>query len=346
MPKLWEIEKFRFESTRFEPGFMMFASLTRSISPDFTLLQFSVAIVVNSVIFWFIKNNTPHKFLCLSFYFLALYLNLNTQVLREALAVSVFLLAWPYFRDGKWLQYYILALLASFMHTSALLTLFLPLSCVPGVREGFRFGWRTLFICVFLLVAGYLIQTRFTDFFMMLAVSDRLMDRVSVYSNDYAGGSVLNFFGAADLFIRSIMLPLVALYFTGNKMKKVTDKKILKNYNRLETMVLTCIYFSVLTIPIFIFSRYYNYFGIFALVIISSWAFSSLKFKKKTYKLNIGYWALILMIFYVFNFKAYFAPANKSGTLKTYMIYYPYATRLDPFMDSNREAIYRYNHVR
>lgn len=347
MPKFWEFSKYNFNTTRFEPGFIFFTSIPRSFSSDFTLFQFFHAIVINSIIFWFILKNTSHRFVCLSFYYLILYLNLNTQVLREALAVVTFLLAWPFFRDGKWLQYYLLALLSVVFHTSAFLLLFLPLFCLPGIKKAFRFGWRTLFICVGLLLAGYIIQKRFSEFFMLLSFSERMSGRVHEYAHNAMSGSMVNIVGAINVFVTTMFFPLVALYFANNKMKGEKDKLKLKHFHRLEMMVLLCIYLSVLSIPIFILSRYYNYFGIFSFVVVASWVFSKLKYKRKYYKLNFGYWALVLAAFYLINFNTYYlTSANKAGTLKTYMVYYPYVSRLDPSMNTNREAVFKYYDAR
>lgn len=346
MPAFWELEKFKFDSTRLEPGFMIFASIPKAITSDFTLLQFFEAFVVNFVIFWFIKKNTPHKFLALSLYVIALYLNLTTQVIREALAVALFLLAWPYFRDGKWLWYYLLCLVATTIHTSALLTLLLPLACLPGVRQLFKLGWRTFFICIAIIALGFVIQTRFKDFFMMMAMNDRMAGRAEAYSNVAAGGSVLNLFGIIHVFILYCLYPLLSIFFLRYKMKDVGNEEERTSFNKLEIVVMTGIYFTMLSIPMFIMGRYFNYFGLFGIIAISKWISSKIYYRKRRFKVKPIYWVLILIPLYFMYFQSYMAPANKSGTLKTYMIYYPYVTRFNPEMIPQREEIYRYNNAR
>lgn len=355
VPKLWQLTKYKFDSTRFEPGFMVFQSIPRSISSDFTLLQFFHAIVVNLVLFWFILKNTTHRFLCLSFYFIVMYLNLNMQVLRETLAVCCFLLAWPSFRDGKWLWYYLFVLLACTFHTSALLLLILPLVSLPGIREGFIFGKRTFIICALLLVLGMILQANFKSFFTAIALTDRMADRAQEYSQNEYGGARLNIVGIIYTLLHYALYPLVALYFlhqkyswkyTKNKKWKRLQKIQNRDYSRWEMMTLLGIYFTILSIPIFIFNRYYNYFGIFCLATVANWAFTKLRVNRKSYKLKFAYWIVILIPFYFLNVWDYGSGLNRSGRLKTYMIYYPYNTRLDPEMDTNREAIYRYFNAR
>lgn len=345
-PTIWELWRYKFSSFRYEPGFIIFASIPRSISSDFTLLQFFQSIVVNLVIFLFIKQNTSHRFLALSLYFLALFLNLNTQVMREALSVSVFLLAWPFFRDGKWLWYYLLCLLASTFHTSAFVTFILPLFCIPGIKEAFKLGWRTLFIGIGILAVGYIISVRFKELFMLISVNERMAERVNEYASDDWSGSVLNPIGMLNLFFQFCFYPLMAIYFMRYKVKNYGNKIELSHFSRLETLVMVGVYFSLLSIPVFIMARYFNYFGMYGYVLISSWVSNKVYYKKKKVRVKPVYWLIILIPLYALIFKSYFAPANKSGTLKTYMRYYPYNSRLDPEMDNDRENIFRYSNAR
>ena len=345
-PTLWELGKFKFSSTRFEPGFVVFASIPKSISPDFILLQFFQSIVVNLVIFWFIQKNTSHRFLALSLYFIALFLNLNTQVMREALAVCAFLLAWPSFRDGKWLWYYLLCILATTLHTSALITLLLPIMCIPGIKQAFRLGWRTIVISCVILAIGFFISVHFKDFFTLLAVNDRMAERAHEYGSDAWSGNVLNPIGMITLFLQFCFYPLVAIFFMRYKYKNLGDRIQQKKFERLEAMVLIGVYFSLLSIPMFIMARYFNYFGMFGFVLIASLVSDRVYYKKKKFKLKPVYWVIILLPLYGLIFNSYFAPANKSGTLKAYMRYYPYNSRFDPEMYRDREDIFHYSGIR
>lgn len=374
-PKLWELTRYNFGTTRFEPGFIIFSSLTRSISPDFMLLQFFISIIVNGVIFWFILKNTSHRFFALTLYYIMLYLNLNTQVLREALAVSLFLLAWPAFRDGKWIWYYVLTLLASSLHTSALFTLLIPLFCLPGIKSIFVLGKRTIIICLLLVALGTYIQQRFSEIFTMIAFNDRLLDRVEEYSHSGMGGRLVNINGIIRLTLQYILYPIIALYFIGKGMaynrrklrKEILEaqedgepiqeneeaemiseaKKEKKDFERWQIMTMLGVYMMVFSIPIFIFTRYFNYFGMFCIASIATWTFSKMVVNGKKVRLNPAYWVILFIPFFYFNiYVNYNAPVNKSGTMKQYQIFYPYYTRLEPKMDEKREAIYRYWNAR
>lgn len=340
VPTLWELPTFNFDSTRFEPGFMIFESIPRSLGNDFTYMQFFQAMVVNLVIFWFILKNATHKYLCLLLYYIVLYLNLNTQVMREALAVAAFLLAWPYFRDGKWIKYYILAIIATFLHSSAIITLLLPLFCLPALQKGFIPGWKTVYIGIIVFVIGYFIQSHFKDVFMLIAVNDRITDRVDTYAKEDIGSGVMNIMGMLDWGIRTVLYPAIAVWLLRNKRKK--EKNITQSFQRLEIIVMSGVYILILAMPVFIMTRFLNYFGMFDFLVIANVAFSKITLKRKIYKLRLGYWIILLLPYFFFQFKAYNHSLNKDGTLKWYMIYYPYVSRLDPYQDNSREEVYRY----
>lgn len=350
-PKLWELNKFKFNLIRYEPGFIVFASLPRTLSSDFMLFQLFQAFVVNAVIFWFIYKNTTRRFLALTLYFIILYLNLCTQVLRESLAVAIFLLAWPFFRDGKWLQYYLLALLATLFHTSAFLILIFPVFALPIFRSIFKVGIRTVYICIGFFLLGLILQAAFKNFFSLLALNDRMVDRVNAYNSTNFVNGVLSPLGMCFTFIRLCLYPIVACYFLYQR-KKYPDmegsklRKFKKRNGRFETLVLLGVYLSIISLTLSIFVRYYNYLGMFMIVAVSSWAFTKLNINGKKLKLNFGYWILILVPYFALNLNEYNASANKSGSLKSYMIYYPYYSRIEPQMDPNRESVYRYIGVR
>ncbi|MCH5217380.1 MAG: EpsG family protein [Muribaculaceae bacterium] len=375
VPTLWELGRFKFDSTRYEPGYMVFASVAKTISPDFMMLQLLHAIVVNSVVFWFIYKVTPNRFLGLSFYFIILYFNLNMQVMREALAVCFFLLAWPSFRDGKWLWYYLLVIPATLFHSSAILMLLVPLCCLPGVRELFVFGRRTFLICILVLGIGIFIQTRFSQVFNFMAVTERMMDRVNAYSANKQSGNILNIAGMIGVVSQFCIYPLLALYFMNqnrrfllhgrqdflprkNRFKLTQQEKREireqrreqrredREFYRWQIMVLLSVYVMIFSVPMFIFARYFNYFGLFSLCTVATWAFSRLRVGTKRIRLQFAGWVLALIPYIGFNLMAFNAPANRSGTLKVYQIYYPYKSRLNPEMDPEREAIYRYFNAR
>ncbi len=339
-PTLGELKAEHFKSTRYAPLYILFNSLCRTITPEFMLVQFMVSIFINSVVFWFLYKNTRHIFFGAFLYYIFLYLNLNTEVLREAMAVGMFLLSWPFFQKGRWWAYYPIIAVACLFHVSAFVLLLLPVVTIPGIRYFFTFGKRTWIICIVLLGLTFAVKAYFFDFIQVIALTENMAERAEVYSKKDIGGAIFNFFGFISQFIRVIIYPLIAMLFIQRARKaaheRINDKK--------EMVSLVSVYFGIMTIGIAILLRYNNYFLPFSFIVISNWAFSNLHFHKKTYRLKLFYWSLIFLpLVSVQIYSAYFANFNSSGTLKAYMVYYPYYHRLDPQEDPDRESLIRYN---
>lgn len=340
-PTIGELAHYRFDYTRYEPGFIVLASIPRSLSADFMVFQFFEALVVCSVIFWFASKNCRHVFLCLTFFFLFQYLNFLTEIMREAIAVSLFLCAWPSFRDGRWWLYFTICLGVFMIHTSGVITFLLPIMCIKGVRELFYFGRRTIIIGALVIGGGYIVQLYFYDVFRMLAFTDRMMDRAQIYSEEELSGQLLNIMGIIGAFFRFVFYPLLALIFYRKKLRHM-DNEERKKHRKMEMMVVAALYINLLSIPVFIFSRFNNYLCMFTFAFVANWVFSTLPVNGKKYKLKPAYWALLFVPMFFFQIYTYFNNVNKSGTLKVYMTYYPYVSRLNPYMDQQREEVFRY----
>ena len=341
LPKFSDLDRFHFDTLRYEPGYVVLVSIPRYFSPDFVYFQLLHALIVNTVIFWFIYKNTQNRFLAVTFYFVGLYLNLNTEVLREALAVSIFLLAWPSFRSGKWWLYYPLVLLACCFHISAVFTLFLPLALLPGVRAFFTLGYRTIFFCIVIFFIAMYLQRRFFSIVIDMSGNESMSDKAQLYSKSVYGGATLNVFGIFEQAIKTLILPLGAIWFMRNKLKGQEDTEEYRSLKRMEPIIIVGVYFAVMTMYIFIFTRFNNYVFMFNYVLIASCFFKSLRVRRKNYRLSPLFWVGMFALVFFLNFKAYFG-SIKGTSLERYMVYYPYYTVLDPQDDYDREAVIRY----
>ena len=184
-----------FEKTRFAPGFVLISSIFKQFTPEFTFFQFFESLVVNSVVFYFFFRNCRHIFFAALLYFFYLYFLLCFQQMREAFAVCVFLLAWPYFRDGKWLYWYAASCIAFLFHMSAIMMFLLPVVCVPGIRQIFIFGRNTVIACVIITAVGITLNALFFRYLELLAFSASMLERIQAYESSDLGKSILNFNG-------------------------------------------------------------------------------------------------------------------------------------------------------
>lgn len=127
IPILSKLNVIHFQTIRYEPFWIILNSTCKTIIDDFVFFQIVHAIFINLVIFKFIKKNTNYLFTTVLIYWLFFYLYFNMEVLRESLAISFFLLAYPYMSEKKWYKFYLLIFCAIMFHTSAFFLCFLPI---------------------------------------------------------------------------------------------------------------------------------------------------------------------------------------------------------------------------
>lgn len=340
IPTLDTLKYSDFLNLRYMPAYILLASVSRTISNEFMLLQFIISTIINCVVFWFFWKNTKHIFFALLLYSIYEYFNLNTEVLREALAVSCFLLAWPFFKEGKWILYYLMSILAFLFHISAVVMFLIPIFWIPGIRWFFQYGIRTYFISVCIILISLLIGIMFYKIISVLALTDSMAERTEAYSNIKYGGNLINFFGLLSNIVQYVFYPLFAMYF----IRKINPEKAkTKLIQKTEFMSIIGIYLILFSTGIFILSRYNNYFLFFSIIIVSDFIFSLLPFKNKKVRLGFITWIIIFipLIFMPF-FSYYSRNVNKDGTLKVYMMYYPYTSQFDKELVAKREKLYIY----
>ena len=327
-----------FEKTRFAPAFVIVTSVFKEFTQEFTFFQFFQSAVVNIIFFWFFYKFSRNIFFTALVYFFYLYFLLNFQQMREALAVCVFLLAWPFFRDGKWLRWYAASFLAFLFHMSAIMMFFLPLIGLPFIKQLFVFGKRTWIVCAGVVAFSIVMQALLFKYLEMLAFSPSMLERIKNYEHNALGGSILNIYGVVGTLFQYVLYPVLALYFL-QKRRRVSQKK----FDKFNAFVLMSVYVALFSISVTIIARFNNYFFPFAILALSDWLFGYFKTNGKKVTLRLVYWAIIFLPMFCFHISGtYFNDMNRSGTLKTYMVYYPYASVFDKDLHPKTERAIQY----
>lgn len=347
-PTIGELPSYNFDTLRFEPGYIVFSSIPRTFSSDFTYFQIFHAFVVNPIIFWFVYKNTKNKYIGITLFYVCLFLNLNTEVLREALAVCCFLLAWPFYKKGNWVIYYLFIALACTFHISSLILVFLPIFAIPGLRYCFRLGIQVLFIGVVVFAVCIFLQRKFFFILQEVATNESIMERAETYSKSSLGSLRLNIFGMLDQLIKSVLIPLAALWYMKRKYKsEENDFYTLRWLRRMEIIIITGVYFAIAAMSIPIAGRFNNYVALFNFVMISSCFFTTVRISHRRWRIGGIYWSAILAFIICINARLYFVNTHGSSSKKVYMVYYPYESRIDPKENPDREDIFRlYKHFR
>ncbi|MCH5226494.1 MAG: EpsG family protein [Muribaculaceae bacterium] len=340
IPPLNHFSTSQLKGERFSIGFMVTASFFKMLTDEFTVFQLFVSIIINTAFFYFFYKNCKNIFFAALVYYIYSYIFMAFLQIREALSVSIILLAWPFFVQKKWLQWYLLTFFATFFHLSANIMYFLPLIYLPGVKNFFIFGKRTLFICIGVAVLGLIVQRFFFQYLQIFSFSEAIGERVDMYKDTFFAGQILNIKGIIATIIEYILYPIIALYFMRREGEKENYKT---GFNPEKAMVLINTYITIFSIFIFIIQRFTNYFFPFVIVILSNWVFSLIPLNDKKIRLSFLTWFFIFLpMFALHSYSLAFSKINKSGSLRTYTLYYPYSSYFDKTRDSDREKAFRY----
>jgi hypothetical protein len=116
-------------------GWIFLVNICKIISNDFVFLKIIQASFVNIVFFIFFKKQSESIFTCILFYAIFLYLDFNFNVLRQSIAVAIFLLGYKYYIDKSWLKYYMFVFFAIMFHNSAVILILLPLFRLININD-------------------------------------------------------------------------------------------------------------------------------------------------------------------------------------------------------------------
>lgn len=344
-PDLSEFFTFDFESTRFAPGYLFINAIVKSIIPNFVAMQFTVAIFVNVTLFYFIYHNTKNIFFALLLYFICQYFNYNFEILRESCAISMFLIGWPYFVKKKYWKYYVCVLFATLFHTSALVTIFLPLLRNRILLPLFTISYRTIFVIIGVLAISIVVSSVFFDWIRLIQFS-QIENYADIYENTvYAEGRDLNIIGLLVRTINIIIYPLGAgLLLKSSHIHLPAFQRNPKYLSALGIMLLCYIFFSIASTQIRIFYRFTNYFYPFLFIVLSTVNYKDIYINLQRYRLGFGVWCMLMLPYFALNIYGNFESLGDSGISKIHR-YYPYESILDPKMDPTREQLFKYEGI-
>ena len=232
-----------FTETRFEPGYLLLCALCRLVTKDFWLLQLVHALILNICVFIFLYRRTINPFTGIAIYFVLTWLYFNTEVMRESLAIAIFLLNYENLKKRRWIAYYLLTLISISFHYSAVILLLFPL--VKFVKLNILY----IAACVCILMAMPLIEG-FAEAISVVSIADRVMNNVN-------GADTLNLNWRIANTIRSLICPIIAM-IVYHRLHIETKEK---SYILLHILL----GIGAFTIPI-IFSRFTNYTQMFVVV--------------------------------------------------------------------------------
>lgn len=290
------------EFERYGYGWFLYVMILKGICNDFVILQIANAFLLNYSIFRVIKRYSPKKFLTvLIFYFNFTFLELEFEVMRESVAISIYLLfAFDKFIEKQWIKYYLATIIAYLIHPSAVFMFILPF-----VRNLNWSLWK--YIIVFIAPS------------LTLAIVGRslLGDLLNVFMSD--DGITTQYVSKAldkevgiNYILMYIYRPLLLLLFIIAGFRKIKNEY-------LKNILFFSLFFMNFSLLYFTASRLVNYLIIIDYIAITPIIYSFVKSFKTIYA------AVILLVIYsvptLFEFNK--LPYKQS-------LYFPYQTILYP----------------
>lgn len=320
IPYLWDLQKFDFAQAHYDPLWVIFSSISKSIFNDFTFFQILHATFINIIIFRFIRQNTAFRFTAALIYYLFFYINFNTEILREALAICMFLLGYSALKEKKWLKFYAYAFLAFLFHVSALILFIIPL------LRNIKFKLITVLPLVALFFLIVFSQDSLKLLLSLFLFNDRISERFVTYSVLKLNGN-----GMFVEFIIYFLFPALIVYMNH----RIWRRKI-----AFQELYFTYFFLTVIIIGFSGFSRFVNYLTPFMIVYFANtlnWIYRY-RIIRPFKRLTV---TCLLVIAFVPKIIYYFNDTSSivRGTHR-YNTYYPYDSVFDKEENQKREDLY------
>ena len=116
-----------------QPLWVLMSKLCKSVINEYWFFRFIHSLFLNSLFFFAFRKITKYLFTTILFYFVLVYFEFNFQVMRQSIAVGLFLTSMSKYRNNKWLSYYVINLIGFLFHESAVVTFIVPLIKLLGI---------------------------------------------------------------------------------------------------------------------------------------------------------------------------------------------------------------------
>lgn len=287
---------YEYDDNGFQPLYTLLCAIAKSISSEFYVFQIIHAIIFNGLLFCFIHRNVKYKYTALLLSFLIYYFYFSTEILRESLAVMVFLFNYKNLQESKWVRYYIGVGLSCLLHVSAIFLLLLPF--LKWVR------FERIYIVSLIIILFVMLQLH--DIFSLFGNVSPLKGKISSYESTGFGGYLFSFIN-------------LMMYFVFPALICFLSRVLLKHPSKYENMLCIISLLGVASLFSFIvFSRFINYLLPFLAVAISEFFMETLKRK------TLRQYAFLITCLSLFVYSANYI------YLKRYTLWIPYHSIFNP----------------
>lgn len=321
LPKLSELYYYYLNNNiqGYQPFWLILNGLVKEFGGNVYHFQMLHAIIFNSLLWLYLKNNTRYSLtFLLIFYCSLIYFYYSFEIQRESLAIAFFLINIKNLENNNWKRYYLLASLSFLFHLSAIILFIFPL---------FKLVRLTPKLATTLVLVG-LPLTFFKATFLNIFSSFLLLDSMKAKAEIY---SQVNFstIGLLAFYCVRVILPLPFILYLN---------RIEKEHNVNIGLLFSFILISVFAQIIVGFERFLNYIYIWIIVQFINEVyrkeFNYLRFfRRNLYKLSF-----MGMLFFVIFYKL-FMKDNYGNNY--YSIFFPYENIFNMQKNEEREFYIR-----
>ena len=339
IPYLWDISKEDLFSGT-EPLFLLLNSVVKSLGLKFFVVQLIQALIVNGLLFAFIKKHSLYPFTCILFYSFYMYFFYNFEELRASISIVICLFANDYILDRKWFKGFALYFLGTMFHYSTILLFITPLFLFLKMNiVGASFILLSLFVALIL-------QAKLGDYLFLFELNNSVADKMSGYVDS-------DVFFKRNITIRSILFSNIP-YFIYSAFAILFLKRIRNNMEllNLQPFLVLGLIFVVMSIPVPVFYRFVHFYAIYFVLFFTYLFIELIKGSKGiTTSLAVMRTCVLFIPFFLLAVRNIRSPfvSNADAGLSSksaqqyynYQKYYPYSSVIERSLDEEREKLYK-----
>lgn len=310
LPEFKDMDSSVYETSRYQPGWLTYVALIKQLGGSFNITLLVEAIFVNTVILRFFWKYTKIPFLCTLIFFISPnFIEFNTEIMREAFAISICLLAFESYLKKRYIIAILLWYVAYNFHVSSLIALFFPLfNKIKYKRSILLIG---CFIVIFVMVIFSMLSEYSTEIAMFFAgLSSKFFNLYDFYYNtELDAAKNTNYY--IILFVTKFVVPLIMILYLKQRSNNVFG------------FVLAYMFFQILTAYSEAFYRFANYEGLFYTILVAQFIYTFTKKSCSNQLERVIFFTLALVVFiYIFQSMQFVQELGQSNF--RYERYIPY----------------------
>lgn len=326
-PSIINLNLSDFTNSRYQPFWIILNSFCK-LFDNFVVLQIFASFICNITIFYFISKSTTKIFTGYLFYFLFDYLYFTMDIMRESIAVGLFLVGMVKYNNNKIYSCYLFLFFAFMIHFYAAFSFLIPIYLSSKIS--YKFKLLIPFVLVIILIVFDNPTMLIAQMFLANSVLSEL--GLNYYAEQFIGD--INYSGYIYMILKIVPVCLILIIYRNRKYVPCVLLNIRVLYG-LSIIYVFIILIRMTSIPFI--ERFSNYFVIVIHILIIGALYDFISKYRNTF-VRFSILITIVSIGFIYYFLPYVAISNEFG-VPLYKRYYPYYSVFSKKTDKDRETI-------